>query len=191
MVFASSRPAPGMGGKPNFYLWQVSREGNGWSTPRFLAALNRQDHYHSWPAFGPDGRQHFRRTTPDWRTSTTLVAALDDSEGSSPVEDDVVARCRASRSDLRIAGGVPGPSGEVYFLDVAIPARDGAAAHADIWQCARTPSGWGPPTPLPADINTAAFETFPFFSPDGRDLFFVRGFRTFHRVRLSEVLRSQ
>ncbi len=109
----------------------------------------------------------------------------------SPVEDEGVARCRASRSDLRILGGVPGPSSDVYFLDVAIPARDGAAAHADIWQCARTPSGWGPPTPLPAGINTAAFETFPFFSPDGRDLFFVRGFRTFHRVALAEVLRSQ
>ena len=37
---------------------------------------------------------------------------------------------------------------------------------------------WLPPVPLGAGINSDGYDVFPFFSPDGKDLYFVRDFAT-------------
>jgi hypothetical protein len=93
------------------------------------------------------------------------------------------------RPDLDIAGASPGPRDDLVFLDVAT--RDSASGRraSDIWIMERNATGWGQPRPLDPAINSPEFETFPFFSPDGRDLFFVRAFATFHRVNLEAALR--
>jgi L-ascorbate metabolism protein UlaG (beta-lactamase superfamily) len=46
------------------------------------------------------------------------------------------------------------------------------------------------PVPLGAGVNTDGFDVFPFLSPDGRDLYFVRDFSTFHRIPLADALAS-
>jgi hypothetical protein len=189
MVFASSRPVPGIAGRPNFYLWEVERTGEGWGTPRVLENLNLAGHYHSWPEFTPDGALRFRRTSPDWRTTTTLVSRPEDGRFGAPEADPVIQSCRDLQPGTRIVGGGPVPGGQFYVLDVAIPARDGHRAHSDIWIAERDGDRCRNPRPLGSSINTDEFETFPFFSPDARDLYFVRGFETFYRVPLASAIR--
>jgi hypothetical protein len=189
MVFASSRPAPGIPGPPNFYLWDVERTGEGWGTPRFLHVLNLPGHYHSWPEFTPDGTLRFRRTSPDWRTTEPLVSRVRNGSFGTPSVDPVIESCRAVRPDTRIVGGGPMPGGALYVLDVAIPARDGRAGQSDIWIADRDGDTCRNPRPLGPSINSVEFETFPFFSPDARDMYFVRGFKAFYRVPLASVVR--
>jgi WD40-like Beta Propeller Repeat len=188
LVFASSRPAPGMGEKPNYYLWLATLDGEKWSEARFLPELNEAGYYHSWPSFSTDGRLHFRRTTADWRTNVTMVAAFTDGYVGKPEVDTSIDRCRRAGPNLRVVGGIPAATGGGYLLDVAVPGQPNRPAHSDIWYCATPFRGAVTVTPLPAEINTPEFETFPFFSPDGSDLYFVRAFRTFHRVRLADAL---
>lgn len=188
LVFASNRPAAGMDGRPNFYLWQADRTETGWSQPRLLANVNVAGHYHSWAAFRHDGKLSFRRTTPDWSASQTLLATFEGNDVARVDVDATLEQCRARRPDLRIAGGLAGPRPGLYFLDVPVARTGPAAAHSDIWVCeidgaSTTLRALGP------EINTPVYETFPFFSRDGRDLFFVRGFRTFMRVQMDAALR--
>lgn len=48
--------------------------------------------------------------------------------------------------------------------------------------------GWSVPRPLVGGVNTEVAENFPFYSPDGRTLYFVRDFAEFCRVPLEVAL---
>jgi hypothetical protein len=189
LVFASSRPAPIAGEKPNFYLWAADRQGDGWGAPRFLHELNSAGHYHSWPEFSGEDTLRFRRTTPDWRTKTSLVSRIVRGRFGVPAVDPVIESCRALRPDLLIGGGAPGPDSSIYFLDVGILPRDGRPAQSDIWMANRAGDRCASLRPLPDAVNTGDFETFTFFSPDGRDLYFVRGFKTFLKLPLAALFQ--
>jgi hypothetical protein len=180
LVFASSRPAPGLAGSPNYYLWQSERTDRSWGEPRLLSDVNLAGHYHSWSSFGSDGRLYFRRTTPDWKTNVTLVASFRDDQAEAPTVDAKLEQCRSARPELAIVGGLPGPRAGLYFLDVAIPRSGSTPAQSDIWVCETGGTRIAVRVLGPA-INTAEYETFPFFSRDGNDLYFVRGFRAFMR----------
>jgi Tol biopolymer transport system component len=186
LVFASSRPVPGY--PTNFYLWQVEQAKKGWSDPVFLSQLNTPGQYHSWASFAADGRLYFRRTTPDWRTNQSFVASFSGSRPNVVTQDEVIESCKALAPDIRIVGGLPGPRSGLYFLDVAVPREGETPEHSDVWVCEYIAGAWVRPRPLGPEINSGAFETFPFFSPDGTYLYFVRGFSTFYRVRFDSAV---
>lgn len=189
LVFASSRPVPGY--PANFYLWQVERGERGWSAPVFMSQLNAPGQYHSWASFAADGRLHFRRTTPDWRTNQSFIASFTGSRPNVVAPDEAIESCKALAPDIRIVGGLPGPRPGLYFLDVAVPRQGETAQHSDLWVCEYIAGAWVRPRPLGADINSGAFETFPFFSPDGKYLYFVRAFRTFYRVPFESAVLAE
>jgi len=58
------------------------------------------------------------------------------------------------------------------------------------WVSRQRDGEWTAPRPLGAGINSDGYDVFPFFSPDGRDLHFVRDFTTFYRVPFAEALAS-
>ena len=191
LVFSSYRPVPGQaGGKPNAHLWSAERTASGWSPPVFLAQVSTPGHYHSWVEFGPDGALYFRRTTPDWSRNVTMRAAWNGHAFAPPEPYAEVERWKTWRPDVRIAGGTPGPDGRLVFLDVATTNPTTGRGASDIWVSRRIGGDWTDPKPLGAGVNTDGFDVFPFVSPDGRDLYFVRDFRTFHRIPLAEALAS-
>jgi hypothetical protein len=51
----------------------------------------------------------------------------------------------------------------------------------------RRPGGWSPPRSLGDQINTADYEYTPFVSPDGKALFFSRGYGEIWWVATSSV----
>ncbi|HVQ29182.1 MAG TPA: hypothetical protein VMV21_06375, partial [Vicinamibacteria bacterium] len=67
--------------------------------------------------------------------------------------------------------------------------RTGRGA-SDIWVSRHRGGEWTVPRPLGAGVNSDGYDVFPFFSPDGKDLYFVRDFATFRRVSLAEALAS-
>ncbi len=190
MVFSSYRPAPGDASpKANAHLWYVDRQGEGWGKPVFLSRVNRFGHYHSWVEFGPDNAIYFRVTTPDWRSNQTLFTRWDGKEYVEPQVYEVVAYWQKQRSDIRIVGGSPSPDGKVVFFDVGVR-EPGRQPQSDIWVSFHQGEGWSEPKPLGKAINSELFDVFPFFSPDGRTLYFVRDFATFYHLPLAAALAS-
>lgn len=191
LVFSSYRAAPGAGAeKPNAHLWYSDRTAAGWSEPVYLARVNTRGHYHSWVEIAADGALYFRRTTPDWKENVTMRARRTGSEYAAPEPYVDVERWKGWRRDVRIAGGVPGPDGRLVFLDVATTHPRTGRPASDIWVSLRRGDTWTDPAPLGGGVNSDGFDVFPFTSPDGRDLFFVRDFAAFHRVPLAAALPS-
>jgi hypothetical protein len=191
IVFSSYRPVPGVqGSKPAAHLWYADRTNTGWSTPVFMTRTSTLGHYHSWVELGFDDALYFRRTTPDWKSTETMRARWTGSEYGAPERYTDVERWKGWRPDVTVAGGSPGPGGRLVFLDVATRNPRTGRAASDIWVSIRRGDAWTDPAPLEAGVNSEGYDVFPFVSPDGRDLFFVRDFATFHHVPLAEVLKS-
>lgn len=191
LVFSSYRPIPGAtGGKPSAHLWYVDRQGDGWGPPVFMAKASMPGYYHSWVQFGDDGHLYFRRTTPDWSRTETVTSEWTGREYDTPRPYDAAERWKGWRADVHVVGGAPGPGGNTVFLDVATRNPTTGKGASDIWVSIRRDDTWAPPRKLGAGINSDEYDVFPFVSPDGRDLYFVRDFATFYRIPLREALRS-
>lgn len=191
MVFSSYRPVPGdTSAKPNAHLWSVDRQGDGWGEPVLLTQANQLGHYHSWVEFGADKMLYFRRTTPDWNRTVTLRARWNGSTYGAPEPFAEVERWRNWRSDVRVAGGSPGPDSNVIFLDVGTRNPTTGRGASDIWVSFRQGQEWAEPKPLGAGVNSAGYDVFPFFSPNGKELYFVRDFAAFYRIPLKVALQS-
>ena len=191
IVFTSYRPVPGQTvGKPNAHLWYVDRIQDGWSAPVFLGRTSTLGHYHSWVEFGFDGALYFRRTTPDWKQNVTMRARWTGTEYGAPEPYADVERWKGWRPDVTVVGGSPGPGGRLVFLDVATTNPQTGRAASDIWISMRRDNGWTEPAPLRAGINSDGYDVFPFVSPDGKDLYFVRDFTAFLHIPLADALAS-
>jgi Tol biopolymer transport system component len=192
MAFASYRPVPGVEQKkPNAHLWYVDRKGDGWGTPVYMAAANTIGHYHSWVEFGSKGEIYFRRVTPDFSGRMTMVTQWDGKQYGTPVPFEPVERWVNKRDDIRINGGSPGPNGKTLFFDVTVRDPDtGRFQGSDIWVSAYKRGTWSEPQPLGANINKPSYDVFPFFSPDGKQMYFVRDFAAFYEIPLADALGS-
>jgi hypothetical protein len=191
LVFASYRRAPGdTASKPNAGLWMATRTADGWSTPAFLDGVTQPGAYHSHPYLARDGTLYFRRTSADWDTTTTLVAAPAGRRFRTPVPYAPVERWRAWRDDLTIWGGAPVPDTGVVLLEVSrrrAGTRD--PGPSDLWMSRRGRDGWTEPRPLGGGVNTEhGWENFAAVTPDGCDLVFVRDFSRFYRVALRTAI---
>lgn len=192
LIFSSYRPLPGTDApSTRAQLWSVERRSDGsWGVPVFMRAVSTPGSYHSWLAVDRQGHLYFRRTSSDWRTSETLWARWDGTAYAAPQRYDPVARWQAWRADVRVVGGVPSPDGQLVFLDVATRNPLTGAGASDLWVSRREGNAWSSPVPLQGGVNADGYEVFPFVSPDGRDLYFVRDFSAFHTVPLAAALAS-
>jgi len=189
MVFSSYRPIPGGStGKPNAHVWSVERTERGWGTPAYVSSVSLPGHYHSWIEIGFDDALYFRRTTPDWKKTESLRAAWTGSGYAAPEPNADVERWKGWRADVTVAGGSPGPNASLVFLDVAARHPATGKPASDIWVVEKRGGAWLEPRPLGGGVNTDGFDVFPFFSADGRDLYFVRDFSAFYRIPLAAAL---
>lgn len=86
------------------------------------------------------------------------------------------------------ADGDPTLTGDERVI-VFSSTRAGGAGDRDLWYALREPSGSFPVAgPLPAPINTAADESEPAITPDGRELVFLRGDETSYQAYRVEIL---
>lgn len=193
LVFVSYRPVPGVKtDKPNAHLWYADRQGEGWGEPVFMAKANLIGHYHAWAEFGRDDAVYFRRITPDWRSRRTLVTRWNGTEYAEAVPfeeaERLSERLSERRPDLNVNGGSPGPTRDLIFFDVGTRDAETGRRASDIWVAVRRNGEWLGPAPLGPGINGPGYDVFPFFSPDGRTMYFVRDFREFRRIPLAAAL---
>ncbi|REJ75615.1 MAG: hypothetical protein DWQ47_09095 [Acidobacteria bacterium] len=191
MVFASYRKAPGdTSDKPNSHIWMAEKTGAGWGEPTLVENVNRLGWYHSWVEFGPDGSIHFRRTSPDWSQTETLVARPDGDSFRPPAPFEPVKKWQGWRQDVDVEGGTPGPTEDLVFLNVR--SRDPASGRlaTDIWVTRRDNGEWTEPEPLGPTINLGGIDLFQFFSKDGSTMYFVRDFERIYSFPMADVMRT-
>ncbi|MCI0390059.1 MAG: hypothetical protein MOB07_15015 [Acidobacteria bacterium] len=190
MVFSSYRPAPGdTSAKPNAHLWYVDRKGEGWGEAVFMTAANTLGHYHPGPEYGPDGAIYFNKIAPNIRAK--LVTRWNGKEfgPAEPVAE--IERWRKWRNDLFVWGGTFGPNGACIILSVSqLDPQTRRPLPTDIWVTLKTKDGWTEPKPFGAGINSDKPEGFVSFSPDGKQMFFIRDNTTFYRIPLAAALKE-
>ena len=190
MVFSSYRPAPGdTSGQLSAYLWYVQRRGAVWGEPVFMAEASEWAHYHSQPIFDARGDLHFNRSGWDYRGHSEHVSRWDGTRYGRP---DTSAAWLAWRDRIGPARHLyettPGYDGSFVLLVIGERPGSGRPGPPDLEVSFRADTGWTAPRPLRAGVNTAATENFAFYSPDGRELYFVREFARFYRLPLERAL---
>jgi WD40-like Beta Propeller Repeat len=190
MVFSSYRPAPGdPSAHPSAYLWYVERNGGRWGSPVFMAEATAWGHYHSQPIFDARGDLYFNRSSWDYRGHSEHVSRWNGTRYGRP---EASAAWDAARR--RLAPGqylyetTPGYDGSFALLVIGERPDSGRPGPPDLHVSFRSGTKWTAPRPLGAGVNSPKTENFAFYSPDGRDLYFVREFAGFYRVPLREAL---
>ena len=193
IVFSSYRPVPGdTSSSTNANLWYADQKEGGWAEPVFMEEASTLEHYDAKPFFGRDGALYFETTTPDWRTTRSLITRWDGEVYRTPVVFETVEQWRDWRSDLYVWGGVPGPDESFIVLDISErDANTGHALSSDQWVSFRHgEDSWTEPKRLGSGLNSDGYDTFTFFSADGGTLFFVRDFDRFYSLPLARALKS-
>ena len=184
MVFASYRPIPGdTSDHPNAHLWYVDRNPDGsWGTPVFMSAPSTLANYDNNPRFRPDGSIEFGSTTPDWSTNTRHVTRWAGTR-YVPAEPDTTLNAWSEWSDDVVVSHVTlSPDGALAIFDVRHRNEEGLGT-SDLWFSRLEDGDWSDPEPLEGGVNTPEdFENFAVFTPDGRELLFVRGFHLYWRI---------
>lgn len=191
MVFSSYRRAPGdTSAKPNASLWSVDRVGDGWGEPVFIAAAAAPGHYHPHPQFAPGGALWFKRISPDWRTTRHLVIRPDGAGWTAPEEATAITRWRGWDPGRHVREGTPAPDGSFLILVVSdVDSATRRLGPPDLWVTFRgRDDSWSEPRPLAGGVNTEGVEAFPFFSPDGRVLYWVKDFGELRRIDVDAAL---
>jgi hypothetical protein len=192
MVFASYRPAPAdtAASHPNAYLWYADKSGDGWGAPVFMGKTAVFGYYHPQPFYAPDGSVYFNRNGPPGSSQNgQFVTRWNGREFDTPTRWGVVDRWRGWRPDVQIFEAAPAPDSSFAILTVSVADYEHRRRYpADLWVTFRKGSDWTEPRPLGGAVNTSAVENFPFFSPDGTELYFVRDYGRVHHVPLREVL---
>jgi hypothetical protein len=195
MVFASYRPAPGdtAASHPNAYLWYSERTGDGWGAPVFMAKTVVFGFYHPQPYFGPEGALYFNRSGPPGsRLNGTFVSRWNGREFDAPVRWEPIDKWRGARPEVQVFEASPSPDGSFAVLTVAAMDYEHRRRYpADLYVSFRRGTEWTEPRPLCGAVNTSAVENFPFFSPKGDELYFVRDYGRVHHVPVREVLCNQ
>lgn len=193
MVFSSYRPAPGdTSGHPSAYLWYVTRTEEGWSEPVFMDGASTFGHYHSQISFDARGRLTFVRLTWNYRNKAEFASEWSGGRFEEPDTLDTWLYWRNNLPNgLRLFETAPGHDGSYTLLMVAaLDPETGRMGQSDIWIAPRSGDTWGEARALGQQVNTEATENFPFFSPDGRMLYFVRDFNEFVMTPVADLMVS-
>ena len=190
MVFSSYRPAPGdTSSHPSAYLWYVERDGASWGTPIFMAQATEWSHYHSQPIFDARGDLHFSRSGWDYRGHSEHVSRWNGKAYGAP---DTSAVWLAVRELIDLGQHLyettPGYDGTYALAMIGAQPDSGRPGPADVYVTFPSDQGWGRLQPLAGGVNSTGTENFPFYSPGGRELWFVRDFAAFHRLPLDRAL---
>jgi Tol biopolymer transport system component len=183
LVFASDRPAPGRlaagrdpaapNASPDVDLWVMERTASGWSEPRDLGAPVDTPAAEQHPSIAADGTLYFASNRPGGKGSFDIWRAR--WVGGRYAEPEDLAAI-----DTDAYEAYPAVAPDQSFLVFAAVGRPDALvgggfpyAKADLYVSFRQGAGWTAPRSLGPPVDTAANESSPSLSPDGRWLYFT------------------
>jgi Tol biopolymer transport system component len=175
LFFASKRAVPS-GADLDFEIWVTDRAEDGWGEPRHLAAVGAPA-YDNYPAIASSGNLYFGSARIEGRGR--IFRSL--WNGSSYEEAEVL-----TVGGVQLGGADPYIDPEERFM-VFSSTRSGGFGEGDLYLALNERGDWTEPVNLGPIINTSTYEFTPFVSPDGRYLYFSRGWGEMWRIPIAEV----
>ncbi|MCG6928603.1 MAG: hypothetical protein LJF30_25265 [Acidobacteria bacterium] len=154
------------GGEGGFRLWQVTRDGEGWSIPRPVAIADEPAGSKGYPSLTADGTLYFS-SMPEGTRNSDIYRAEPAGAGFAAPE-----RLPAPVSSDRFEGD-PFIDRRERFLVFAAFDRAEGLGESDLFVSFRCDGGWTEPTHLGPEINSVGFDGSPWVTPDDRFLIFT------------------
>ncbi|HZH30460.1 MAG TPA: polysaccharide deacetylase family protein [Pyrinomonadaceae bacterium] len=188
LFFASTRPldssAPAARG--DFNLWVVERAatsasagGEVWGEARPLGAAVNSDTYDNYPSVAANGNLYFSSTRAGGRGSNDLYRARFVGGRYAPAENLLSLNTPASDADPYIA-----PDESYLIISTT---RAGSYGEGDLYVSFNVRGAWTTPRNLGERVNSATYEYTPLVSPDGKYLFFSRGWGDIYQLDASAL----
>lgn len=166
LYFASDRPLPGETEAGDFNLWTTSWNGQTWTTPRPLHAVNGEDN-EFYPSLAADGTLFFTARRDDGIGGEDLWMCLPDEQGFHPPR--LVPGALNTTSDEFNAA--VHPDGTLIAFGSARP--DGPGGGDLYFSRLRDDGTWSAGVLGPEGLNTEKLDFCPFFQPDSEILWFT------------------
>jgi peptidoglycan/xylan/chitin deacetylase (PgdA/CDA1 family) len=180
LFFSSTRPVdPAAPGRTDFNLWVVERTGAGWGDAKPLGAEVNSDTYDNYPSVAANGNLYFSSTRASGQGSNDLYRARLVGGRYAPAENLASLNTPQSDADPYIA-----PDESYIIISTT---RAGSYGEGDLYVSFNMGGAWTTPRNLGAKINSATYEYTPLVSPDGRYLFFSRGWGDIYQMDVSAL----
>jgi len=180
MFFASTRPQMEGDERTAFDIWVVDRAGDGWGEPRRLGPAVNGPGYDNYPAVAANGNLYFGSEREAGRGRLDIYVSRFVNGEYQPAENlGAGINTAATDTDPYIAPD------ESFIIFTST--RDGTRGEGDLYVSRRENGAWTAPRHLGDVVNGASFDYTPFVSPDGRYLFYSRGWGEILQVDLAAV----
>jgi peptidoglycan/xylan/chitin deacetylase (PgdA/CDA1 family) len=184
LFFSSTRPvSPSAPERRDFNLWVVERNpaaaGATWGDARPLGAEVNSDTYDNYPSVAASGNLYFSSTRAGGQGSNDLYRARLVQGRYAPAENLSSLNTPESDADPYIA-----PDESYIIISTT---RAGSYGEGDLYVSFNVGGGWTRPRNLGAKINSATYEYTPLVSPDGKYLFFSRGWGDIYQMDVSAL----
>lgn len=182
LFFASLRPVNGVAktDQRDFDLWVVQKSATGWSAPVVLPATINSPGYENYPSVAANGTLYFASVREGGKGQNDLYRArLSNGKYLQAENLGDAINTSGTDADPYIA---PDESYMIFCSD-----RPGGLGEGDLYISFNRKGSWTQPRSLGAIVNTAEFEYTPLISPDGKSLFFSRGWGEIYRIDSSSL----
>jgi peptidoglycan/xylan/chitin deacetylase (PgdA/CDA1 family) len=182
LFFASTRPVdPAAPARTDFNLWVVERTGAGgnWGDAKLLGAEVNSDTYDNYPSVAANGNLYFSSTRAGGRGGNDLYRARLVDGRYAPAENLASLNTPQSDADPYIA-----PDESYIIISTT---REGSYGEGDLYVSFNVDGAWTMPRNLGAKINSSTYEYTPLVSPDGKYLFFSRGWGDIYQLDISAL----
>jgi hypothetical protein len=174
LFFASNRPLEGTKPK-DVDIWVVERAGDGWGTPRNLGAPVNGATYDWHPSVAADGTLYFASNRPAAKENNNIYRARL-VNGQYPAVELLSDAINTAHHDMH-----PSISPDGRILLFVSEGRPDGYGEDDLYVSYRRNGEWTPAQHLGPLINTKYYDYSAKISPDGKYLFFCRGFGNLRR----------
>src|SRR5262245_38782785 len=183
IFFASLRPVDGVEPKNNrdFNIWFVEKTAGGWGEPKNAGPAVNTPAYENYPSVAANGTLYFAGEREGGKGGNDLYRARLVNGKYQHVESLYELNTPNVDADPYIA---PDESYLIFCSD-----RSGGFGSGDLYISFNRNGRWTEPKNLGATINTKDFEYTPLISPDGKWLFFSRGWGLIYHIDWEPIRR--
>ncbi len=176
IFFASLRPIEGIEPKNrrDFNIWFVEKTASGWGEPKSVGTAVNSTAYENYPSVTAGGTLYFAGEREGGKGGNDLYRARLLNGKYEQVERLDSLNTPNVDADPYIARD------ESYLIFCSD--RSGGFGSGDLYISFNRNGRWTDPKNLGAAINTPEFEYTPLISPDGKRLFFSRGWGEIHYI---------
>lgn len=180
IFFASLRPVDGIEPKNrrDFNIWFVEKTANGWSEPKHVGPAINSPAYENYPSVAAGGTLYFAGEREGGKGGNDLYRARIVNGKYERVERLDELNTPNVDADPYVA---PDESYLIFCSD-----RPGGLGSGDLYISFNRNGRWSEPKNLGAAVNTPEFEYTPLISPDGKWLFFSRGWGEIYYIDRGE-----